>query len=219
MTMDDYLNVRMISTPFCLYDCDVPCDGGTAVIVSRVDTVARPAQAADPGRGGRAPRCAAVRAGTSSTTSPRWRAATPARSSGAAPTSSRPTCSSPRCTTASRSSRWRGSRRWASAARASPVRSSRAAQNIARDGVLPLNTHGGQLSAGRLHGYGFLHEACVAALGRGGRAPGAGRPRGRRRLRRRRPARRARCCSPAAADAVSVRPMPAGRSGSSGSSA
>ena len=32
---------------------------------------------------------------------------------------------------------------------------------IARDGVLPLNTHGGQLSAGRLHGYGFLHEAAV----------------------------------------------------------
>ena len=38
MTMDDYLAARMISTPFCLYDCDVPCDGGTAVIVSRVDT-------------------------------------------------------------------------------------------------------------------------------------------------------------------------------------
>ena len=43
--MDDYLDVRMISTPFCLYDCDVPCDGATAVIVSRVDTARRPAQA------------------------------------------------------------------------------------------------------------------------------------------------------------------------------
>ena len=40
MTMDDYLNVRMISSPLCLFDCDVPCDGGTAVIVSRVDTAA-----------------------------------------------------------------------------------------------------------------------------------------------------------------------------------
>src|SRR4051812_16020102 len=39
MTMDDYLGIRMISSPLCLYDCDVPCDGGTAVIVSRVDTV------------------------------------------------------------------------------------------------------------------------------------------------------------------------------------
>ena len=27
----------MISTPLCLYDCDVPCDGGTAMIVSAVD--------------------------------------------------------------------------------------------------------------------------------------------------------------------------------------
>ena len=38
---------------------------------------------------------------------------------------------------------------------------------IARDGALPLNTHGGQLSAGRLHGFGFLHEACVQLWGRG----------------------------------------------------
>lgn len=30
---------------------------------------------------------------------------------------------------------------------------------IARDGELPLNTGGGQLGAGRLHGFGFAHEA------------------------------------------------------------
>jgi hypothetical protein len=38
MTMDDYLNARMITTPFGLYDCDVPCDGAIAVIVSAVDS-------------------------------------------------------------------------------------------------------------------------------------------------------------------------------------
>ena len=41
-------------------------------------------------------------------------------------------------------------------------------QRIARDGELALNTHGGQLSAGRLHGYGFLHEACVQLWGEAG---------------------------------------------------
>ena len=35
MTMDDYFASRMITTPFRLFDCDVPCDGATAVIVSR----------------------------------------------------------------------------------------------------------------------------------------------------------------------------------------
>jgi acetyl-CoA acetyltransferase len=34
MTMDDYLSVRLITTPFGLYDCDVPCDASIAVIVS-----------------------------------------------------------------------------------------------------------------------------------------------------------------------------------------
>jgi acetyl-CoA acetyltransferase len=39
---------------------------------------------------------------------------------------------------------------------------------IARDGQLPINTHGGQLSAGRLHGFGFIHEAMVQLRGIGG---------------------------------------------------
>ena len=41
-------------------------------------------------------------------------------------------------------------------------------ERIARDGQLPCNTHGGQLSAGRLHGYGFLHEAATQMWGEGG---------------------------------------------------
>jgi len=34
MTMDDYLSARPISSPFGLFDCDVPCDASIAVIVS-----------------------------------------------------------------------------------------------------------------------------------------------------------------------------------------
>jgi acetyl-CoA acetyltransferase len=41
-------------------------------------------------------------------------------------------------------------------------------QRIARDGQIPLNTNGGQLSAGRLHGYGLLHEACAQLWGEAG---------------------------------------------------
>jgi acetyl-CoA acetyltransferase len=40
LTLDEYMNSRMISTPLCLYDCDVPVDGSMAFIVSHKDTVA-----------------------------------------------------------------------------------------------------------------------------------------------------------------------------------
>ena len=50
-------------------------------------------------------------------------------------------------------------------------------KSIALDGTIPLNTHGGQLSAGRLHGYGFLHEACLQLWGEGGARQVPGDPR------------------------------------------
>ena len=42
---------------------------------------------------------------------------------------------------------------------------------IARDGLLPLNTHGGQLSHGRTHGMGLLHEGGQPVARRGRSAP------------------------------------------------
>jgi acetyl-CoA acetyltransferase len=40
LTLQDYLESRMISWPICLFDCDVPVDGSTAIVVSAHDTVA-----------------------------------------------------------------------------------------------------------------------------------------------------------------------------------
>ncbi|HET6809727.1 MAG TPA: OB-fold domain-containing protein [Acidimicrobiales bacterium] len=40
MTMDDYLSARPITSPFGLYDCDVPCDASIAVVVSDASVAA-----------------------------------------------------------------------------------------------------------------------------------------------------------------------------------
>ncbi len=40
LTVGDYLAARMISSPICLYDCDVPADGATAIVVSDIETAA-----------------------------------------------------------------------------------------------------------------------------------------------------------------------------------
>lgn len=40
LSLDEYLNSRMISDPLCLFDCDVPIDGSTVIIVSHKDCAA-----------------------------------------------------------------------------------------------------------------------------------------------------------------------------------
>jgi len=167
MTLDDYLAVRMISTPFCLYDCDVPVDGGTAVIVSR-------AEAARDLR--RAPlRVEAV--GSALRGRPSWDQfddlTTMALRDASAMLWERTDLRPADVDVAELydgfsfiTLAWMEALGFCKQGEGGPF--IEGGQRIARDGVIPLNTHGGQLSAGRLHGYGFLHEACVQLWAEGG---------------------------------------------------
>lgn len=37
LTLDEYLNARMIADPMCLFDCDIPVDGAAAIVLTRAD--------------------------------------------------------------------------------------------------------------------------------------------------------------------------------------
>ncbi|MFN8558012.1 MAG: hypothetical protein U0531_11960 [Dehalococcoidia bacterium] len=37
LTFEDYMSARMISDPLCLYDCDMPIDGAAAIVLTRAD--------------------------------------------------------------------------------------------------------------------------------------------------------------------------------------
>ena len=80
----------------------------------------------------------------------------------------RPTSTWRSSTTASPSTACRGSRRSGFCETGEAKDFLDGGTNIALDGILPLNTHGGQLSSGRLHGYGFIHEAVTQLRGEAG---------------------------------------------------
>jgi len=172
--LDDYLNARMISEPLCLLDCDIPVDGSTAVIVSRSDAAT----------GKNAP-ITIESMGTALSSRPYWDQSDDGTTM---------------CAVDAGRQLWQQTDLrqddvdiaqiydgftiltiiWLEALGfcqrgeggpfvAEPGR-------ISRDGRLPLNTGGGQLSAGRLHGFGHLHEACTQLWGRGAERQVAGDP-------------------------------------------
>jgi len=167
MTMDDYLDVRMISSPLSLYDCDVPCDGATAVIVSRADTVADL----------RKPPIQVEAVGTALYGRPSWDQfddlTTMACRDAGTQLWSRTDLTPSDVQLAEMYDGFSFiTMCWLEAMGFCGKGESGAfvegGQRIARDGLLPLNTNGGQLSGGRLHGYGFLHEAVLQLRGEAG---------------------------------------------------
>jgi acetyl-CoA acetyltransferase len=167
LSLEDYLDVRMISSPLCLYDCDAPCDGSTAVVVSHRD------YATDAPR----PACHVHAIGTALRGRPSWdqfddmttMAARDAAASMWARADLRPG-------DVDVAELYDGfsilTMVWLEelgfCAKGESGAFVEGGARIALDGVVPLNTSGGQLSAGRLHGFGLLHEACVQLRGEGG---------------------------------------------------
>jgi len=175
MTMEDYLSVRMITTPFCLYDCDVPADGSTAFVVSRADSVADL----------RKPAVRVEAIGSAIHGRPSWDQwddlTTMALRDAAAMLWSRTDLTPADVDVAELydgfsfiTMAWLEALGFCGKGEGGPF--IEGGQRIARDGEIPLNTHGGQLSAGRLHGYGFLHEACLQLWGEAGERQVAGPP-------------------------------------------
>ncbi|KQY37162.1 3-ketoacyl-CoA thiolase [Nocardia sp. Root136] len=167
LTMQDYLEARPVTTPFGLYDCDVPCDGAVAVLVSAIDTT--PDLAKPPVR------VAAV--GTQILERIEWDQSTlthePQVLGQAAHLWSR---TSLRPADVDVAELYDGFTfnclSWIEALGFCGIGEAKdfldGGKNIARDGLLPLNTHGGQLSHGRTHGMGLLHEAVSQLRGDAG---------------------------------------------------
>ena len=165
--MDDYLSARMITTPFGLYDCDVPCDGATAVIVSASRRRATSRQ----------PPVLVEAVGTQITEPVSWDQGTlehePMLAGAGAHLWTRTDLEPDDVDVALlydgftfNCLSWIESLGFCGTGEGKDFVDGGA--RIALDGELPLNPHGGQLSAGRLHGYGFVHEAVVQLRGDGG---------------------------------------------------
>lgn len=157
LTMEEYLGARLVSWPFGLYDCDAPCDGATAVIVSRAELA----------RDLRRPPVRIEAVGTAMRSRPSWDQwedlTTMAARDAAAQLWTRTDLRPGDVDVAQLYDGfsflvlvWLEALGFCGRGEAGPFV---ADGRLALGGALPTNTWGGQLSGGRLHGFGFLAEA------------------------------------------------------------
>jgi acetyl-CoA acetyltransferase/uncharacterized OB-fold protein len=167
ITMEDYLSARMVTTPFGLLDCDIPCDGSVAVIVS----------AADAARDLPRPVVRVEAVGTQILERIEWDQSTlyhePQVLGQAAHLWTRTDLRPSDVDVAQLYDGFTfNCLSWIEALGFCGIGEAKdfldGGKNIARDGILPLNTHGGQLSHGRTHGMGLVHEAIVQLRGDAG---------------------------------------------------
>jgi len=166
LTMEDYLAARMVTWPFGLYDCDAPVDGSTCVVVSAADAardLPRPAV-----------RIHAI--GTAIRSRPIWDQwedlTTMAARDAAAQMWARADVGPGDVDTIQLydgfswlTLAWIEALGFCGRGEAGPfVEGGR----LRLGGELPLNTWGGQLSGGRLHGFGFLAEGIRQVRGDAG---------------------------------------------------
>jgi len=167
MTMEDYLGARPITTPFGLYDCDVPCDGAIAIVVSAVDSARDLAK----------PPVLVEAVGTQIIERIDWDQSTlthePQVLGQSAHLWSRTSLRPEDVDVAELYDGFTmNCLSWIEALGFCGIGEAKefldGGKNIARDGLLPLNTHGGQLSHGRTHDMGLLHEAVSQLRGEAG---------------------------------------------------
>ena len=166
MTMEDYLGARPVSTPLGLFDCDVPVDGSIAVVVSHADygkdcpnpAVSVEAVGGSYGSGGWFHRDDFPKMASVDAAGQMW-SRTDLR-----PNDIRLAELYDGFTFLTIA--WLEALGLCGDGEGGPF--VEGATRIALDGPLPLNTYGGQLSAGRMHGYWVLHEACLQLRGQAG---------------------------------------------------
>jgi acetyl-CoA acetyltransferase len=173
MSLDDYFAARPISDPFGLLDCDVPVDGSQAVIISAADRagdgphppVRIEAVGGSRGEGGWDQRPDYPKMASADAAAQMWDR-----------TDLRPgdiDVAELYDGFTFLTFAWMEALGLCGEGEAGPF--VQGGQRIALDGDLPLNTYGGQLSAGRMHGYWTLHEAITQLRGAAGarQVPGA----------------------------------------------